>query len=1122
MTGDAVPPARQCTMPDCPAEKIDPTENGGLCPDHHPDHGDGSELNQHEPTEPGDVLVNDTGDGDTPEDTGEEGGSPDENPTPEPEKTGTTTPETDENRVSNPPGIESGVYPEDLTETDQWLTWKPTDDGRKVPRAPYANPEWPDKFVSAQDPEVWTTFGTATDWGDKLNRYGVAFNIRDREEYPDEDAVLIDYDDARDPDTGRIHPVVLDHIRRAGSYADVSTSGTGVHIFVRGQLPEDVKAIDADLPDAEGFEDAEIEVYDSARFSAMTGDHIQGTPAETSNCQGFLDDLAEEYATVAEGTPDEMLRDPEKSREEIQSVDTTADMQDVLDAIQHTGPRDIRLRSTVTQERGDGSKSLDPSWAQSKSGTRLAQVDDGWVYRKGMVGLDALQVVALEERIITSETDYPSGQGFWEAVDALRARGAHIPEHEPTEGDTEQVAALPPAIRDLSAATSGWDWRHTAREGERSLSIEDARERTVGAIADAYTSGDRVLIEALPTMGKSYGAIKAAADTGEQVTILTGRGQKEQYAQFKDWAAEFGLSYYQLPSFKYDCPTAAGDHGEEWAEKVAGWYRRGATPQVIHAYAEDLLGRPLPCQCDDDGNHVECPYAAKWRFDPDEYDVLIGHYTHAYKPDVTTGRVAVLDEFPGDAYQTTLGPQLQGAVSYWLSTVDAVPFDSYTDLIENRDDESRRADALAHLIDDLGSDERHVLDDHAAHADAPLAVFTLLAGDDLGNGFERADLDDVGTGVFDRNTGEVSLLRPPALDYASGVIALDGTPTKRMWELTLGERLNHRQVLQDGERGDYIRDALNLNLVGTTEYIKPYNSADHVNTEEDAALLERIGEKHGERPGVITSSTAIGEYDTEGVLDLVDETKHYGNVLGSNEFKEKRVGAVIGSNHYGDGFIKKWGAYAGETLDRNDEKGADLSYGSFGDDVLTHMREHETLQAAMRFGRDGNGAAVYVHTNTLPDWVPLAGEGRVVSTWSDGMREILRALEDVEEATTAEIVAHPDVSVGRRQAFDHLETLRERGVLDREQDRDDGRKVRWIDDGIHRVNDHGEVELEPVELEELSDGEVEELARSSNYTWEFRNSGGGTDEKADQYGETPSTVSDHPTNRGDRPPNGAD
>ena len=159
---------------------------------------------------------------------------------------------------------------------------------------------------------------------------------------------------------------------------------------------------------------------------------------------------------------------------------------------------------------------------------------------------------------------------------------------------------------------------------------------------------------------------------------------------------------------------------------------------------------------------------------------------------------------------------------------------------------------------------------------------------------------------------------------------------------------------------------MNLNLVRISEWVKPYNSAEHVNTKQDAALLEAIAEQHGERPSVITTSTAEREYDGAGILDLVDETKHYGNVLGSNEFDDTRVGAVIGSNHYGDGYVKKWCAYAGESVERNDEKGADLSYGGFGNRVLTHMREHDTLQATMRFGRDENGAVVYVHTDTLP------------------------------------------------------------------------------------------------------------------------------------------------------------
>jgi hypothetical protein len=399
-----------------------------------------------------------------------------------------------------------------------------------------------------------------------------------------------------------------------------------------------------------------------------------------------------------------------------------------------------------------------------------------------------------------------------------------------------------------------------------------------------------------------------------------------------------------LPSFARDCPTAAGEHGEDWTQTVMDWYHRGATPQQIHKSAEYHLGEPLPCQRHEGGS---CPCASLWNFDPNEFDVLLGHYTHGYKQKVTSGRTVVFDESP-DAYERELGATKR-AVSYWLSTVDGVPFKDYTDLVEHRDDQARRGEALLWFNEHgVEPDESHVFEDPHARADAPLAVYALLAGEDLGNGFERVRVDDdTGTvAVYDRESTAVHALRPPDLTYASGVVALDGTPTKRMWELSLGTRLNHRPVLaSDEERAEYIKHALNLNLVRTTEYIKSYNSPDHVYTDQDTALLEAIADEHGTRPGLITTATAEGEYDDVDVLEPVDETKHYGNVLGSNQFAETRLGAVIGSNHYGDQYIQKWGAYASETVEREPgAKGQDLSYGGgFADDVLQHMREHDTL-----------------------------------------------------------------------------------------------------------------------------------------------------------------------------------
>jgi len=943
---------------------------------------------------------------------------------------------------------------------------------------------------------------------------------------------FVDGDDVRDPETGEVHPAftaILEHLGL--TYADVSTSGAGVHAYYEGELPIEGKGQAAFEIDTEpwGANDSPptVEIYANKHVCVTTGAHVPNTPIEASE----WDADALRAILEANGYTDqpEIAHDTDHDRADLEDYDpgtttadeTATDVRDVLTAIDRLSVRDLPLRSRQTGTDSTGWETWSPSYRTSESGESVHRPSDEPVFYDHKEGesFGLLGLFAAEQGIISKPWSRLSGGDWWDAVEAARDAGAPIPEYDPAP-DAEYTPTLPPAVRDLSTATSGWDWRHAAG-ADPDLSIDAARQRTTDAIADAYERGDRVLIEALPTMGKSYGAVAAAAETGQPVTILTGRGRKEQYDQFKDWCADHGLTYKELPSFTHDCPTAAGEHGDEWAETVGDWYRRGATPKAIHKFAEDVLGRPLPCQVDKGGNHVECPYAAKWRFDPDDYedtgepwDVLIGHYTHAYKEKVTQGRTVVFDEFPGGSYETQLSAQLQGAVSYWLSTEDAVPFDDYTDLIENRDDDARRADALAWFLNDDGemdadTDERHVLDDDAAHASAPLAVFAILTGDDLGNEFESASLDGAGSVAFDRAQGQVSILSPPSLEYASGVVALDGTPTKRMWELTLGGRLNHREVLQPGERAEYVRDVLNLNLVRTTDAVKPYNSGDHVNVEQDAALLERVADEHGERPGVITTMTALDEYTNADVLDydpesgdvtdgLASAVKWYGDVLGSNEFKEKRLGAVIGSNHYGDRFIKKWGAYAGHAVERNDEKGDGLSYGRFGDRIHAHMSKHDTLQAAMRFGRDGNGAVVYVHTDTLPEWVPLAGEGRVLTTWSDGMRDVVEALEDLGGATAAEIAAHPSVGVGERQVLNNLESLRDRGALSRDRDPEDGRRFVWRDDGLHELGEHGDVELDPVELADLSEGEVTEVARSSIYTWDFVHS--------------PSTTASHTTN----------
>lgn len=255
-----------------------------------------------------------------------------------------------------------------------------------------------------------------------------------------------------------------------------------------------------------------------------------------------------------------------------------------------------------------------------------------------------------------------------------------------------------------------------------------------------------------------------------------------------------------------------------------------------------------------------------------------------------------------------------------------------------------------------------------------------------------------GAGCLNRDTVEWHALMPPAenLRYASSVIGLDGTPTKSMWDLVLGQRFDRQKVLDDDERQTYLKDTLGHEYVRTTPYVKvPGIDGGWVNIEEDFALFDWIHDRHVEDVGLVTSKRALRKYDERDDFHFDEEdVLYYGNLLSSNELATKQVGVVTYSQHKGEHFVKKWGAYDGGAVEREgDDGGTELSYTGIGNDVLEHMRESQTFQAVMRFGRNGQGARVYVHTNTLPDWVDIDDEV-TVRRFGEKQRAIVQAINN--------------------------------------------------------------------------------------------------------------------------------
>jgi putative DNA primase/helicase len=172
-----------------------------------------------------------------------------------------------------------GRPPKELTDLNSWLTYrletKPDGKLDKIPTDPHTG------HNKARD-----AFGLSYDQVSKLAAssprvHGIGLDLR-----PDDMLTCIDLDGCRDAETGQIKDWAWKIINLFKSYAEVSVSRTGVHIFVRGAVTG------ANVFEHEGHK---VEMYSQDRFIAVTGDHIEGTPTNVQPGQRKLNIIAAEH-----------------------------------------------------------------------------------------------------------------------------------------------------------------------------------------------------------------------------------------------------------------------------------------------------------------------------------------------------------------------------------------------------------------------------------------------------------------------------------------------------------------------------------------------------------------------------------------------------------------------------------------------------------------------------------------------------------------------------------------------------------------------------------------------------------------------------------------------------------
>jgi hypothetical protein len=153
-----------------------------------------------------------------------------------------------------------------------WVLWRAEDRGGDKPtKVPYCVAD-PSRKASSTDQSTWATFADACEASAAVGDVagiGVVLTMTAGISCIDLDHVLV----GKELDV-RAQTI----LERCDSWTEISPSGTGLHVFVRGSVSKALKG-------------PQIEVYSTARYIAVTGHQWPGTPSDLRPQQAYLDHL---------------------------------------------------------------------------------------------------------------------------------------------------------------------------------------------------------------------------------------------------------------------------------------------------------------------------------------------------------------------------------------------------------------------------------------------------------------------------------------------------------------------------------------------------------------------------------------------------------------------------------------------------------------------------------------------------------------------------------------------------------------------------------------------------------------------------------------------------------------
>src|SRR6266702_5238131 len=168
-----------------------------------------------------------------------------------------------------------------LQELAQWVVWRYELRNGLWKKPPY-NPRT-DNLASSTNQHTWSTYQLAqekltTNAAQTYDGVGFVFSKEDP-------FCGIDLDHCRDPKSGTIQEWAQEIITTLSSYTEISPSGEGIHIIIKGKHPGTQHKSTTGT----------VEIYDKERYFTFSGNHLPGTPTTIERRQAELDTI---YATL--------------------------------------------------------------------------------------------------------------------------------------------------------------------------------------------------------------------------------------------------------------------------------------------------------------------------------------------------------------------------------------------------------------------------------------------------------------------------------------------------------------------------------------------------------------------------------------------------------------------------------------------------------------------------------------------------------------------------------------------------------------------------------------------------------------------------------------------------------